>query len=147
RLSHYPLIGSSIDWVRANTDISVEQVQTWFSDGLQAVLKSAATVGGNVALGVAGTLISFFMMIFTLFFFLRDGRTMVEHCVHLIPVAPARRAQLLKYLGDVTRAVVYGSAATAVVQGVIVGVGFAIAGLPSPVVFGVLATIASFLPT
>jgi predicted PurR-regulated permease PerM len=63
-----------------------------------------------------------------------------------IPVEPKRRAQLLKYLADVTRAVVFGSTATALVQGIFVGIGFAIVGLPSPVVFGVLATIAAFLP-
>ena len=45
-----------------------------------------------------------------------------------------------------TRAVVFGSTVTALVQGVIVGIGFALVGLPSPVVFGVLATIAAFLP-
>ena len=77
---------------------------------------------------------------------LRDGRGIVESLTRLVPTEPARRTQLLKYLGDVTRAVVFGSAATAVIQGVIVGVGFAIVGLPSPVVFGVLGTIAAFLP-
>ena len=45
-----------------------------------------------------------------------------------------------------TRAVVFGSAATALIQGLFVGVGFALAGVPSPVVFGVLASIAAFLP-
>ena len=104
-------------------------------------------MGGSVALGVFGTLISFFMMIFMLFFLLRDGRAMLEQSVRLVPVQPTRRKQLLKYLGEVTRAVVYGSAATAVAQGVIVGIGFAVVKLPSPVVFGVLATIAAFLPT
>jgi predicted PurR-regulated permease PerM len=63
-----------------------------------------------------------------------------------MPVEPTRRAKLLKYLGDVTRAVVFGSAATALIQGIFVGVGFALVGLPSPVVFGVLATFAAFLP-
>src|SRR4029077_5809889 len=109
-------------------------------------LKSAAATGGNVALGVFGTLIGFFMMLFMLFFFLQDGRVMFESLTRLIPVAAARRAKLLKYLGDVTRAVVFGSAATALIQGVVVGIGFALVGLPSPVVFGVLATIAAFLP-
>ena len=147
RLSGYPLIGEGVAWVRENTEITAAQVQGWLTDGLQSILKSAASMGGSVALGVFGTLIGFFMMIFMLFFFLRDGRTMLEQSVELIPVKAARRAQLLKYLGEVTRAVVFGSAATSVVQGVIVGVGFAIVKLPSPVVFGVLATIAAFLPT
>jgi len=45
----------------------------------------------------------------------------------------------------VTRAVAFGSTATAVIQGACVGIGFAIAGFPSPVVFGVIVTIAALL--
>jgi predicted PurR-regulated permease PerM len=62
-------------------------------------------------------------------------------------MAREQRTRLLKYLGDVTRAVVFGSVATALIQGVIVGVGFAIVDLPSPLVFGVLGAIAAFLPS
>jgi predicted PurR-regulated permease PerM len=146
RLSQYPLIGGLVGWVRENASVSVEQVQGWITESVQTVLKAAATMGGDVALGVFGTLVGFFMMLFMLFFFLRDGRTVVESLTRLIPVERARRAQLLKYLGEVTRAVVFGSATTALIEGVIVGIGFAIVGLPSAVVFGVLATIAAFLP-
>jgi len=42
--------------------------------------------------------------------------------------------------------VVFGSTTTALIQGAFVGIGFAIVGLPSPLVFAVLGTIASFLP-
>jgi predicted PurR-regulated permease PerM len=146
RLSQYPLVGGLVGWVRENASVSVEQVQGWITESVQTVLKAAATMGGDVALGVFGTLVGFFMMLFMLFFFLRDGRILVESLTRLIPVERARRAQLLKYLGEVTRAVVFGSATTALIEGVIVGIGFAIVGLPSAVVFGVLATIAAFLP-
>src|SRR5580704_13721557 len=138
RLSSYPLIGNAVAWVQENTTVTATEVQGWLTGGLQTVLKAAASMGGSVALNVFGTLIVFF---------LRDGRTMVEESVRLVPVKAARRAQLLKYLGEVTRAVVFGSAATALVQGVIVGIGFAIVKLPSAIVFGVLAAIAAFLPT
>ena len=147
RLSRYPLIGSAVSWVRENSSVTADQLQGWATDGLQTALKAAAALSGSVALGIFGTLISFFMMLFILFFFLRDGRTLMKHAVELIPVAPGRRAQALKYLGEVTRAVVFGSVITALVQGLLVGIGFAIAGLPSPVVFGVLAVFASFLPS
>lgn len=146
RLSEVPLIGGGVDWVRENASVSAAQVQGWITDGVQTVLKTAATIGGDVALGVFGTLVGFFMMLFMLFFFLRDGQVMIEGLTRLIPAEPARRAQLLKYLGEVTRAVVFGSVATAFIEGVIVGIGFAIVGLPSAVVFGVLAMIAAFLP-
>jgi predicted PurR-regulated permease PerM len=145
-LEGYSIIGSVVRWARENAPVSAEQVQTWLTDGAQTVLKSAASVSGSVALGVFGTLLSFVMMLFLLFFFLQDGRAMLASLTRLIPIEPVRRAQLLKYLADVTRAVVFGSTATAVIQGIFVGVGFAIVGLPSPIVFGVLATIAAFLP-
>ncbi len=146
RLESYSVIGSAVHWARENAPISAEQVQGWLTEGAQSVLKSAATMGGSVALGIFGTLFSFVMMLFLLFFFLQNGRAMLASLTRLIPIEGGRRDQLLKYLADVTRAVVFGSTATALAQGIFVGVGFAIVGLPSPVVFGVLATIAAFLP-
>jgi len=146
RLSAYPLIGRAVDWIRENASMSAGELQGSVNHNLESLLKSAASLGGDVALGFLGTLAGFFLMLFLLFFFLRDGNRMLEGLIPLIPVEPTRRRQLLKYLGDVTRAVVFGSVTTAVINGVIVGVGFAIAGLPSPVVFGVLGTIAAFLP-
>ena len=146
RLSKFPLIGGLVDWVRENASVSASQVQGWVSDSVESVLKSAASMGGGIALGVFGTLVGFFIMLFMLFFFLRDGRSIVTGLTRLIPAEPGRRAQLLKYLGDVTRAVVFGSVATALIQGVIVGVGFAVVRLPAAVVWGVLATLAAFLP-
>jgi predicted PurR-regulated permease PerM len=145
-ISRIPLIGRAVDWARADASVSAAQVEGWIADSVQTVLKSAATMGGDVALGVFGTLIGFFIMLFMLFFFLRDGRGIVMGLTRLVPAEPERRAQLLKYLGDVTRAVVFGSVATALIQGVIVGIGFALVGLPSAVVWGVLATLTAFLP-
>lgn len=146
RLESYSIIGSAVRWARANAPVSAEEVQSWLVDGAQTVLRSAATMGGSVALDIFGTLFSFVMMLFLLFFFLQDGRAMLGGLTRLIPMEPGRRTQLLRYLADATRAVVFGSAATALVQGIFAGVGFEIVGLPSPIVFGVLATIAAFLP-
>jgi len=147
RLSAIPVIGGAIDWARENASVSLVQVQGWMDSSLQALLERAAAAGGGVALGVFGTLVGFFMMLFMLYFFLQDGRAMLTALEHLIPTTTERRHRLLDYLASVTRAVVFGSVATAFIQGIIVGIGFAIAKLPSPVVFGVLGVIAAFLPS
>jgi predicted PurR-regulated permease PerM len=147
RLSTMPLIGAPVAWARENAAVSADQIEGWLTNGVQGLLKSAATMGGDLALGVFGTLVGFFMMLFMLFFFLQDGRAMLATLERLIPMPREQGARLLKYVADVTRAVVFGSVATALIQGVIVGVGFAIVGLPSPLVFGVLGAIAAFLPS
>ena len=146
RLNTVPVVGRAVQWMRENAPISAEQVQGWIIDGTQTVLKSAASMGGSIALGIMGSLVGFVMMLFLLFFLIRDGRVMLRRLIGFIPMEPRPRSQLIAYLGDVTRAVVFGSVATALIQGTFVGIGWALVGLPSPVVFGVLATIASFLP-
>src|SRR5882757_6903317 len=146
RLDTIPVIGGAVRWMRDTAPVSAEQVKGWVIDSAQTVLKSAASIGGSLALGIAGSLVGFFMMLFLLFFLLRDGRAMIKRLTGFIPMEPRPRGQLITYLGDVTRAVVFGSVATALIQGLFAGVGFALVGLPSPVVFGVLATLAAFLP-
>jgi predicted PurR-regulated permease PerM len=141
-----PLVVLALRWIRANVALSAEQLQSWLTGGLQSLLKSAAAMGGNALLGVVGTLVGFFLMMFLLFFLLRDGRSMLDRVARLIPLAGERRKELTNYLAEVTRAVVYGSALTGIIQGTLVGIGFAIAGLPSPVVFAVLAAVAAFIP-
>ncbi|MGH8227354.1 MAG: AI-2E family transporter [Steroidobacteraceae bacterium] len=145
-LEHDPIVGSVVLWIRHHLPISVHQLEAWITAGTQSVLQSAAAVGGTVVIGVAGTLFDFFLMLFLLFFLLRDGGAMLHHLTRLIPLDETRRGSLVNNLSTALRSVVFGTAATAFIQGTLIGVGFAIAGLPSPVVFGVLAVIAAFIP-
>lgn len=146
RLEHLPLVGKVLSWLGPDMSLTAEQLGNWLVKGAQSLLSSAAALGGNFAIGVVGTLVGFFLMLFLLFFLLRDGELMIRHILRLIPMQTSRRTSLRVYLGDVSRAVIFGHALTAVIQGTLVGIGFAIAGLPSPVVFGVFGAIAAFIP-
>jgi predicted PurR-regulated permease PerM len=145
-LDAYPVIGPLMHWVSVDLAVTAAQVQEWIVNGAQSVLRSAAALGGQVALGVFGTLIDFALMVFLLFYFLRDGLQIFKRLMDLVPLEPARRERLIEYLAEVTRAVVYGHSLTALAQGALVGIGFALVHLPSPVVFAVLAALAALLP-
>jgi len=67
RLDTIPVIGSAVGWMRENAPVSADQVQGWIMDGAQSVLKSAASMGGSLALGIVGSLVGFAMMLFLLF--------------------------------------------------------------------------------
>lgn len=145
-LANMPFLGPALSWLQEATGISFAQIQTWAIEASRAVLKPLASLGQQAVLGALGTAIGFFMMIFILFFAIRDGRAMFGALRDLIPASASDRARLFSHLAAVTRAMVFGSGVTALVQGGLVGVGFAVAGLPSPVVFGVLATLLALVP-
>jgi predicted PurR-regulated permease PerM len=145
-LDRYPLIGPLLRWVDADVSVTAAQVQEWLVNGTQSALREAASLGGELALGVFGTLLGFALMVFLLFYLLRDGLRIFNRLMNLVPLEPERRARLIQYLAEVTRAVVYGHSLTALAAGALVGIGFAIVHLPSPVVFAVLAALAALLP-
>jgi predicted PurR-regulated permease PerM len=145
-LQQFPWIARINGWLEANTGISAEQIQSWLISGTREVLKRAASVGGGFFLGALGSLLAFAIMLFLLFFFLRDGDLMLARARRLIPLTEERKERLFRQLGGVTRAIVVGTSVTAILQGILIGIGFTIASLPSPVVFGVLAALLSMLP-
>jgi predicted PurR-regulated permease PerM len=145
-LQQFPLIARANVWLESHTGLSAGQLQSGLVSGTQNVLKVAAGAGGSFFLGALDSLLSFAIMLFLLFFFLQDGEEMMARARGLIPLDEQRKERLFQQLGGVTRAIVFGTSMTALLQGVLIDVGFAIAGLPSPVVFGVLAALLSMLP-
>jgi len=85
-------------------------------------------------------------MLFVLFFVLRDGRAMAHKAVRLLPIEARLRGRLWRHLIDVTRAVFVGIGLTAIVQGALLGVGLFFAGVPSALVFGVIAMLFALIP-
>lgn len=128
------------------TSLSKEQVLKSITDAAQDALQSVASLSTRVVVGAVDILSKFGLTLFLLFFLLRDGKVMVEQGIRLVPMTRARKEGLTQTLGGVTRAVVLGTSVTALVQGTLLGIGFAIAGLPSPLVFGVLGAVASLIP-
>jgi len=145
-VTQFPVIGRAYLWLQSEFSVSADQIQGWVLSATQELIQRAATLGSSLFLGTLNTLAGFVLMLFLLFFFLRDGDQMFLRTRALIPFDEARKKHLLVHMADLTRAIVFGTAVTSLLQGLMVGVGFAIGGLPSPVVFGVLAAFASMLP-
>jgi predicted PurR-regulated permease PerM len=145
-LGHVPWLQQPLAWLGEHTGITIEQVQGWLVAASKYVLQFLAASGGHVVLGALGTLASFLLMLFVLFFVLRDGPALAVKFVRMLPIEERRRSRLWQHLADVTRAVFMGIGLTALVQGALVGVGFWIAGLPSPLVFGVVAALFALVP-
>lgn len=145
-LANVPWVRQGLEWLDSTFDVDLAQVQSWFTQGSREALQTLASLGGKVFMGAVGTVVGFVLMLFMLFFFIRDGDEMVATTRELIPMSEADKAKLFDHLAAVTRAMVYGTGLTALIQGTLVGIAFLIVGLPSPIVFGVIAALVGLLP-
>jgi len=97
--------------------------------------------------GLGKNLAKMIFVVVILFFFFRDGTRIVRELRHVLErFIGAHVHDYLHAAGSTTRAVVYGILLTALVQGVVAGLGYWVAGLSSPVMFGVLTMILALIP-
>jgi predicted PurR-regulated permease PerM len=87
------------------------------------------------------------MSVLVAFFFYRDGPGVVRHVRQGLQQISGDTAQrMIDIVRTTVRAVVYGVFGTALVQGLLAGIGFEIAHVPSPVVLAMLTFFLGFLP-
>lgn len=109
---------------------------------------AANAVGSNVGSLVGnllGLVVSFMLVLFTTFYFLRDGRKILSFVMKVSPMSEEHEARLLKRAQDVSRSAIVGTGLTAAAQAVLGMVGFAIAGIEW-FFWGVMLGVASLIP-
>lgn len=141
-----PAVDRVVRWLGANSPVSAEELKAAAVSAGQRGLETLIGTAGSIFASALGAATSVILSLFMFFFFVRDGEEIVARTMGLVPMEPQRKTQLVAHLAAVTKGVVLGSLATAVVQGILTGIAFAIAGLPSPIVFGALAMVASLIP-
>lgn len=100
-------------------------------------------VGKAVGNGVMLVLVSAFLA----FFLLRDAEMLAERIGLLVDRLTAGRGKRLMQVAGITvKGVIYGILGTALVQALVAGVGFGIAGVPGAVLLGVLTFFVAVVP-
>lgn len=101
----------------------------------------------DLAGGTARNVLSVAVTLLVLFCFYLDGERLVAHGRRMAPVLLTYASPgFVDRLGTSIRAVVFGLLGTALVQGVLAGIGFAVAGTGVPVALGALTAVISFVP-
>lgn len=119
-----------------------ERLATSALEGSQFLATKAFSFGQ----GTFQFVLSFFLMLYLLFFLLRDGRELVARIRRAMPLSDTQKRRLFSKFTRVVRATVKGNIVVAATQGALGGVIFAILGIPSAVLCGVLMAFLSLLP-
>ncbi len=107
-----------------------------------SIMKFATGIVANVFI----SLLNLVVMLFVLFFIYKDGRRIERDFWDAMPLRDQDKAVLGEKLSTVLRAGIVGILGTCIIQGILGGIGFWIAGLPSPVLFGSVMAIAALVP-
>ncbi len=145
-LLRHPSISPWLDRLRSLTEsLNLDPVST-----LLPALKRGAASLLNYSTGVMknflGFLIKSVLMLIILFFIYRDGAHFMQRFWLATGMGEKLRLTIAETVSRVLGAVMYGILLTCVVQGILGGLGFWVAGLPSPFLFGVLMTICAPIP-
>ncbi|HYF19705.1 MAG TPA: AI-2E family transporter [Ramlibacter sp.] len=91
-------------------------------------------------------LVSFFIMLYVLYFLLRDGGSITRRIEEAVPLQPAQTRKLLTQFVTVVRATVKGNVVVALVQGGLGALAFWVLDIPGPALWGALMALLSLLP-
>jgi predicted PurR-regulated permease PerM len=121
-----------------------------FNEYIKNFLIQVANRAGALTTSFLAGLPWHFLMLFVVFFstfvFLRDGKDIFVKYGHLIPITPAHRSHFVKKFRDVSYGVVYGTIMVALAQGFLATIGFWAFGVSTPLFWGLCVFIVSILP-
>lgn len=147
---------SVVQWIERNlpaaTDLlteyglTSEELRKKLSAGVVGTGRYLTTEALVVGQNALHTGVLTFVMLYLLFFFLRDGSALLDTIVSTVPLGDVRERHLLNKFAEVARATLKGTLAIGLVQGSLGGFLFWILGIDAAVLWGVVMALLSLLP-
>ncbi len=114
-----------------------------FSQLAASAFQGATKIVSNVA----GFLLSFFLVFFTVYYLLRDGQNVMKYLSTVFPLSAKHGNILVEKLSSAVSGVVKGSFLIALIQGTVSTIGYLIFGVPNPFLWGAFTVITALVPT
>lgn len=131
-----------------------EKVSTYYDVQLDVIARDSVDWLSSILLNQTKLVITtgakavayFFLMVFTMYYFFKDGPNITGTLRRLMPLTPAQVTLTFNQLRDVIQATMYGGLAVAIIQGILGGLLFWAVGIPSVFFWGAIMAFMSILP-
>lgn len=117
-------------------------INQYARQGLNWLLQHFGSLFSNIARAIIGI----FIFLVALYYLFKDGQKLKEAVITLSPLEDIHDETIFSRLGLAVNSVVKGNLAVALVQGTLTAIGFAIFGVPNPILWGSMAAIAALIP-
>ncbi|HEY0980463.1 MAG TPA: AI-2E family transporter [Candidatus Paceibacterota bacterium] len=114
---------------------------------LAGVVSSFANNVGLLLSATLGSIFTLLLVLLSMFYFLKDGPHWKEAMLSMSPLSKGNDVQILDRLKHAINGIVKGYLLVGLAQGLLMGLGMFIFGVPHAALWGVFAAIASLVPT
>ncbi|HYX93006.1 MAG TPA: AI-2E family transporter [Myxococcaceae bacterium] len=111
-----------------------------------AAMSSGASLLRDVLGAGSGLAVDGFLMSVSMYYFFLDGPRLYSEAAQLVPIERRYLDSFAQEFKDVAYAVIYGSTATALIQGALGLIGVLVAGIPHPVVWAAAMVVVALIP-
>ncbi|MCL5733793.1 MAG: AI-2E family transporter [Patescibacteria group bacterium] len=101
---------------------------------------------GVILSGLTSAFFTFFLSLFAFYYLLKDGGLLKQSLIKIIPLRQKEAEEIFNKLHLMAGSVIRGSLIMSIIQGVILGFGFFIFGIPQPVLWGAVGVIVALIP-
>ena len=138
-----PILGPWVSEIREYLLLGSDEIPAELAGAGRQLSRRLVTLAGSVA----GNLFTFLVTLIVLFALYLKGDAMMGHTRRLADHVLGEQAhEFLKLVGSVVQSVVFGLVGTAIVQGIVAGVGLTLFGVPSAAILGSITVLLSFVP-
>jgi predicted PurR-regulated permease PerM len=126
--------------------VDTQRVYVWLHKEMESAASAMAEVAALVLRTTSYAILALVVALMTMYHVLLDGHGLARRVERIAPLEPRHTRALLKEAREVGRDAFLGTLATALIQGALAGVGYAVMDVPQPVTWAVATALASFLP-
>jgi predicted PurR-regulated permease PerM len=126
--------------------LSRTAVLTKIHGGLETAAGAAAGWAALVIQAASSAVLGLIMALLTMYYVLLEWRTIIVRLERVLPLNPRHTRALILEFRQVGRGVLVGTVATAIVQGLLGGVAYAVLGVPEALTWALATLFGSFLP-
>src|SRR3989344_6598463 len=121
-------------------------MQQYINSILDGSILYIIKITSSFVLSIPNIALKFFVTIFLTYYLLKESQVFIDTAKKYIPFKESIKEEILERFGRITKAIVFGTILTAIIQGILGIIGFVIFNIPSPFLWGFVMAIVSVIP-
>ena len=142
----HPILGRGVEWVRPQIEAFAADAKQTVPEAMKKVIGAVTGMLTSILANVLTFLLNLVLALAAMGIFYARGESLLGEVTALVPLPRGRTRELFARLGMVMKAVVKGVGLTCLAQGALGGLGFWVAGIPSPLLFGTVMAFMGLIP-